>query len=766
MLSIAHLVLASVLAGPQAVFPGELNVRDFGAKGDGVADDTAAIETALAASLKHDNALRDCWNFGENDGPHQSIVFPAGTYRITRTLFATRDVNLRGLPGAEIVLGRSDADILYVFKAARVHIEGLGFRGGRHQVNVATLNHENANVIVRNCVFANAVSNGFHSVSRITREVPEDAHFDGTGRKGIQPINEFMPDSNGVFRVDERFGRAEGFNNSTFFMIEDSLFDRCAHAMEMHSDGGVIRRCRVIHPASSAGAPFILPMLTCSASAEFHYYDLDVLVERNPKLDQSFFDLEFGTHVIAIDDSRFRTSDGSGIALFDSRSASPYFFSSLIVRNVSVACGGGAKNSVLYLRNNSAAQILDFENVTDTTGQPVRLVGTEGEVDDPWLHKALDRFDDNRVPLEKRYTFTFTGLSTNISTDLGKVLNRFVKPFPKDLAKCEVPRRPIETYAGWMLKAADFGVVADGKTDDTAAMQRLADALAADPGSVGVLPNEWVLLSSPVKLSGRCALMAPGTAAFKHATDKTAFFEIANGAQVKFRNLVFKDGKHVVRFEADRAEPTSIVLDNCFAYHTERWDKFDGAKFDIRARENAEAVSLTITGGSYYAPVMYRGNVTSLFDGFWFRSYPKEDRKDFPSAVAFVNERGGRMRAADILGVPIVLSKRGRMSYNRDQYQGEYRWFDNFDGDLLCENVRFGGEYGGIVPVFAYGKARTLVMGQFSEYKTYGNRVQSPIVSDSPEAESVMFSTLHLSRLLDPVQVPRIRFENSLWLGQ
>jgi len=49
-----------------------LNARDFGAKGDGVADDTAALQAALVA-LSQPGAPGELW-------------IPAGTYRITRTL--------------------------------------------------------------------------------------------------------------------------------------------------------------------------------------------------------------------------------------------------------------------------------------------------------------------------------------------------------------------------------------------------------------------------------------------------------------------------------------------------------------------------------------------------------------------------------------------------------------------------------------------------------------------------------------------------------
>ena len=59
--------------GPSA--PERPAVTDHGTVGDGVADDTDAIEAAIAAALGETGSLRG-----------GRIVFPRGTYRITRTV--------------------------------------------------------------------------------------------------------------------------------------------------------------------------------------------------------------------------------------------------------------------------------------------------------------------------------------------------------------------------------------------------------------------------------------------------------------------------------------------------------------------------------------------------------------------------------------------------------------------------------------------------------------------------------------------------------
>ncbi len=64
------------------------NVRDFGAVGDGTADDTLALQNAI--------------NHGQTHG--QPVFLPAGTYRVTKTLKLSRDIDIFGEDAALCVL--------------------------------------------------------------------------------------------------------------------------------------------------------------------------------------------------------------------------------------------------------------------------------------------------------------------------------------------------------------------------------------------------------------------------------------------------------------------------------------------------------------------------------------------------------------------------------------------------------------------------------------------------------------------------------------
>lgn len=85
VLGIAAAILLGI-AAPRALFAtqfppnsGVINVRDYGAKGDGVTDDTAAINRAIAASTPPANT-------GNYWGQAKIVYFPSGTYLISGPL--------------------------------------------------------------------------------------------------------------------------------------------------------------------------------------------------------------------------------------------------------------------------------------------------------------------------------------------------------------------------------------------------------------------------------------------------------------------------------------------------------------------------------------------------------------------------------------------------------------------------------------------------------------------------------------------------------
>jgi len=100
--------LACLLAGPLAAepaFPSDssiVNVRDYGAKGDGKADDTQAIRAALEAARVDQ---------GKAWWPSRMVYFPAGIYRVSDTI-AKRDEQGRYL--ASMALFGESVDSVHI----------------------------------------------------------------------------------------------------------------------------------------------------------------------------------------------------------------------------------------------------------------------------------------------------------------------------------------------------------------------------------------------------------------------------------------------------------------------------------------------------------------------------------------------------------------------------------------------------------------------------------------------------------------------------
>ena len=116
----------------------QVNVRDFGAKGDGGTDDTKAIQKA----------------FDHASEKRRPVLFPAGQYWITDTIsIGANEIIGHGYP--EIIQRDAEDDILYG-TIWRTTIRGLAFRGGRDQISLGNPNTDQSFFVIRDCRFKKA----------------------------------------------------------------------------------------------------------------------------------------------------------------------------------------------------------------------------------------------------------------------------------------------------------------------------------------------------------------------------------------------------------------------------------------------------------------------------------------------------------------------------------------------------------------------------------------------------------------------------------
>ncbi|MCR5380945.1 MAG: glycoside hydrolase family 55 protein, partial [Lentisphaeria bacterium] len=148
-----------------------LNVKDFGAVGDGVADDTAAIQKAIAASTERKANILLARQPMVDDLPELAhlkalstttentiqpeVFLPKGVYRVSKTLVAGSLV-LRGENDAVIRMDNPSQDVLYSHWGYRVRVSNVTFDGGRRQLLLYTGNNDMANFCVEDCVFRNS----------------------------------------------------------------------------------------------------------------------------------------------------------------------------------------------------------------------------------------------------------------------------------------------------------------------------------------------------------------------------------------------------------------------------------------------------------------------------------------------------------------------------------------------------------------------------------------------------------------------------------
>ncbi len=225
------LSLVCLLALPAAA--ATLNVKQKGARGDGRADDTAAINRAIARSA-----------------PGDTIFFPSGTYRIGDapgiTLEPDRTYRGDG-SGASVLLGSGG----YLLASSRynlavgITVTNLIFDGGGIRLDGKEVPARR--VSVTGCTFRNIITAGENWTSHMGIFIipgAEDSHFDHNhfsniftgGKHGFEDA-----DATGIFGY--------GLSNST---INDNVFDMVnegVHIFFDHTDGAdvLVARNRFTH---------------------------------------------------------------------------------------------------------------------------------------------------------------------------------------------------------------------------------------------------------------------------------------------------------------------------------------------------------------------------------------------------------------------------------------------------------------------------------------------------------------------------------------
>ena len=693
-----------VAAAVAAVFSADaagLNVRDFGAKGDGVTDDTAAVRSAVSEAARINASMRirvgsRCMKGGVGDGPLREVVFPKGTYRLTGTVLAARDMVLRGEDGATISMSDPSKDVFYFHSAFRCRVTGLSFTGGAVQLRFWTANNDSANLTVRNCMFRDSSGSAVESLSY--------SYTTNGHKKALAPYlaKDGVPVPNPLFG-----GERGGFPNSTLLTVEDCSFANCRRAVEERCDGAVVRNCRIVSAAHVDGG-------VLKVGGRLHAYGLDVTVLRDKSLRQSVF--ETNTGLLDITGSRFRTDDGSGVCAVRSSMKPGYVPSYVNIEDVTVESGADDDNAPIVLERGTSPNMIRVAGLVEkgaSHASPMHYVGGRDE-------KALaDARHFKGFPVARTY-------STEVSERAPRRPSRPVAPRRRGAEK--------------ILRAVDFGVDLNVRTDDTEAVKRLFAAADGGENVKVVFPGTWIDLSDTVDLPGNVVVVGEGTAGFRIKDETKDIFRVRAFTDVRFANLAFEGGRHAIAMKAAERGAVKKLFGMGRAYAS-LTDCFfgDAASYAVEAvsgdgtEDRRGDFDIVMDGGVAFTAKVYRGNGTAWDDRRWTEILP-EAAGVISGSVAWENR--GVLVMRDMLGVPMSV---GGMIGMRDVpvfkevEKGDFRWIDNH-GEFVSLYTRFGGEWGGQTPVYNYGSGSVSIDGGYAWFE---NRMthQYPVLADSPSAK-------------------------------
>ncbi|OHB54851.1 MAG: hypothetical protein A2Y12_05410 [Planctomycetes bacterium GWF2_42_9] len=150
-----------------------INVMNYGAKGDGKTDDTEAIKAAMKAATIRISASSPVDTYYQA-GP--TLVFPCGEYVVSDEIPVTA-LEIRGEGRAVIRQINNDKNILVSKNAWRVVISNLTFLGGRNQVDLYNPNIESGQIIIELCQFYGASGFGVSTDVLSTTVKIKDCEF-------------------------------------------------------------------------------------------------------------------------------------------------------------------------------------------------------------------------------------------------------------------------------------------------------------------------------------------------------------------------------------------------------------------------------------------------------------------------------------------------------------------------------------------------------------------------------------------------------------
>lgn len=706
-----------------------LDVRDFGAKGDGIADDTDAIQRAiLKAEEAEFNVLAGYsaeleWSGHGGHGSGGEVYLPKGTYRLTRPLVTTRRRAIfRGEDGTTLV-GAPGQDTIYFHHVGRAVIENIVFQGGRIQLNYYTHNNDMTMLRMEGCSFLNPELESIRAYNAKAEEwrgIP--TYLVSNNEQGLPiltPNPEYenspglLPNSTIFAAVDCRFQGSATFisGGSDQFVVENCTFDRVGGTLPIfHCTGQTnFRNVQATYSAPVPGGP-------------------DCWMFRGPY--DHRVEAEMGCDTTSLVDCRLLCKDGAKLSLLRSDKKASYYNSTLRLHGCQLDLGGAP---VVRIAPDTSIGIIDLQNNKNLDDRVVPLV----------VYEKVPTWEDLKTKIRYKW-FDFTSVNTQY-----KILVRdnqgFDEGFPEvfrpffctphskeDIARAKVDTRPADAWPadadfhGRVIRPAFAAGISDAQ-----ALQAAFDQ--AQPGDRVVLPGRRLGIDAALTIKGGVEVLAEGIALFDATEHKglPSLLTIQGEGDTLLRNIAFGGGAHAVEIPYGGFRH---VFKNCL-FLAQSQTAILGMNFPD---------SILIIDGLFFSHGGLQTNANHTeFRRNWLCNDPLMDEE------AFVVQNGGEMLVEYNLFVPIlpkvsIETFKPVPKFADIKAQTNLRWFDNHNGRLMFQYSRLGGEFGGMTPAHLFGNDATLFHhGAYCWFGNfYGKRCMA-YLNDTPALvlfQSVLFN--------------------------
>ena len=681
------------LNNPASERTGSLNVKDFGAKGDGKTDDTESVQRCLleAGSSKYPRFYR-----GHTAAPE--VYFPEGIYCISNTLLVPscggKDgvlsfINLRG-DGAVIRQASSEKDIMYIRYAYRNLIEGLTFEGGRRQIKIWSKNHDKAHIIIRDCVFRNSTGAAIDDQLRVPFSY--DSHFiEGivepysikTGESGLPLLT----------AVDEEPYKIAGYVSTTM-RISRCSFENCMQALSIWADWSLVDDCvietnpEMSGPAILTGGTLMLEKIRGLGHGAPGKKQWWITIDQRKNIRPSWGNISLDMKQVSL-----KTDSAAGwtVVRNEAKNSVPNV---VIFADDCVFQGTGSDNyGILHLVE--IPNLIMIRNCRELNGGNCNLFSYEKQFPKEYFGKANPEsfayvLDDNNIGIKPNVTDM---MKPFVKAALpGKINQLFVEGIADETSTATLTE--IRKGIKRSINLANFGAKGDGIADDTEAFRlALTDAASAAGLTELIVPNGIYRLGETLKLPERIVIRGSGYVAITTSYGWKGPVFISSEPQILLlQNLNFTKCEQAVSILSRPDQNPKLVIDNCAFNETADFAVKCQAGYGDAGEPNQ--AKLRISDCTFeYCRMLWSNFKYVLVENAWVTTDP-----DMKNTGAIVNKGGFHFKT--LQGVPQTTMKwktpGGKDS--TDTKSTDMRWVNNYY-HVQFDRCRFGGEDGGLPAV-------------------------------------------------------------------